>query len=152
MKRKPTINKPCTVVDKVVSQGYRLTVLQPPCMYTEIGQWGKWWMHTCMLSHVWLFAPPWTVACQAPQSMEFSMQEYWSRLLFPAPGDLPDPGIEPASFASPVLAGRFFTTVPSRKLKWWIMRARLSLLEWKFTDKQGDYNDPCGNRLSDTWV
>ena len=38
---------------------------------------------------------PWTVAYQAPQSMEFSMQEYWSGLPFPSPGDLPNPGIEP---------------------------------------------------------
>ena len=41
------------------------------------------------------FATPWTVADQAPQSMGFSRQEYWSGLLFPSPGDLPDPGIEP---------------------------------------------------------
>jgi len=39
----------------------------------------------------------WTVACQAPLSMGFSRQEYWSRLPFPSPGELPDPGIEPAS-------------------------------------------------------
>ena len=44
--------------------------------------------------------------------MEFSRQEYWSGLLFPSPGDLPDPGIEPAS---PVLAGGFFTTEPPGK-------------------------------------
>ena len=42
-------------------------------------------------------ATPWTVACQAPPSMGFSSQEYWSRLTFPSPGDLPDPGIEPRS-------------------------------------------------------
>ena len=47
------------------------------------------------LSRVWLFATSWTVAYQAPPSMEFSRQEYWSRLPFPSPGDLPDPGIEP---------------------------------------------------------
>ena len=46
------------------------------------------------LSHVRLFATPWTVAYQAPQSMEFSRQEYWSGLPFPFPGDLPNPGIE----------------------------------------------------------
>ena len=40
-------------------------------------------------------ATPWNVACQAPLSMEFSKQEYWSGLPFPSPGDLPDPGIEP---------------------------------------------------------
>ena len=42
------------------------------------------------LSCVRLFATPWTVACQAPQSMEFSRQEYWSGLPFPSPGGLPD--------------------------------------------------------------
>ena len=40
---------------------------------------------------------PWTVACQAPQSIGFSRQEYWSGLPFPSPGDLPDPGIEPGT-------------------------------------------------------
>ena len=47
------------------------------------------------LSHVWLFATPWAVAHQAPLSMEFCRQEYWSGWLFPSPGDLPNPGIEP---------------------------------------------------------
>ena len=49
------------------------------------------------LSHVQLFVTPWTVAHQAPPSMGFSRQEYWSGLPFPSPGDLPDPGIEPVS-------------------------------------------------------
>ena len=49
------------------------------------------------LSRVRLFATPWTVAYQAPPSMGFSSQEYWSRLPFPSPGDLPNPGIEPRS-------------------------------------------------------
>ena len=50
----------------------------------------------CAFSHVRLFMTPWTVALQAPLSMGFSRQEYWSGLPFP-PGDLPDPGIEPGS-------------------------------------------------------
>ena len=50
---------------------------------------------------------PWTVGHQAPLSMGFSRQEYWTGLPFPPPGDLPDPGIEPAS---PALAGRFSIT------------------------------------------
>ena len=50
-----------------------------------------------VLSHVQLFAAPWTVAYQAPLSMEFSSQEYWSGFPFPSLGDLPDPGIEPRS-------------------------------------------------------
>ena len=51
------------------------------------------------LSHVRLFETPWTVAYQAPPSMGFSRQEYWSGLLFPSPGDLPDPEFEPRSLA-----------------------------------------------------
>ena len=54
-------------------------------------------------------AIPWTVACQAPLSMEFSRQEYWSWLPFPPPGDHPFPGIEPTPLESPVLIGVFFT-------------------------------------------
>ena len=49
------------------------------------------------LSHVQLFATPWTVSYQAPRSMGFSRQEYWSGLPFPSPGDLPNPGIVPRS-------------------------------------------------------
>ena len=55
---------------------------------------------------------PWTVARQAPLSMEFSRQEYWSGVPFPTPGDLPNPGIKSVSLASPALAGGFFTTAP----------------------------------------
>ena len=58
------------------------------------------------------FATPWTIAYQAPLSMEFSRQEYWSGLPYPSPGDLPDPGIKPTSLGSLALAGGFFTTVP----------------------------------------
>ena len=61
-------------------------------------------------SHVQLFVTPWTVACQAPLSMGFSKQEYWSGLPCPPPGDLPNPGTEPESLMSPALAGGFFTT------------------------------------------
>ena len=67
----------------------------------------------CMLRHfsrVRLFATLWTVALQAPLFMGFSRLEYWSGLLCPPPEDLPDPGIEPTSLMSPVLAGRSFTT------------------------------------------
>ena len=70
-------------------------------------------MHTCVLSRfsrVRLFVIPWTVARQAPLSMGFSRQEYWSGLPCPSPGDLPHPGIEPESLTSPALAGGFFTT------------------------------------------
>jgi len=64
----------------------------------------------CVLSSIWLFPTPWTMAHQAPLSMGFPRQEYWSGLPFPPPGDLPDPGIKPTSLASPTLAGGFFTT------------------------------------------
>ena len=70
-----------------------------------------------MLSHfsrVWLFMTPWTVALQAPLSMEFSRQEYWNGLPCPPLGDLPSPGME-LVFTSPALAGRFFTTSTT----WW---------------------------------
>ena len=62
-----------------------------------------------------LFATLWTVACQAPLSMGFSRQEYWSGLPGSPPGDLPDPEIEPESPMSPALAGRFFTNLPPGK-------------------------------------
>ena len=69
------------------------------------------------LSCVWFFATPWAVAPQAPLSMGFPRQEYWTGLPFPLPGDLPDPGIELISPASPALAGEFFTTEPLEKPK-----------------------------------
>ena len=58
------------------------------------------------LGRVRLFATPWTIAYQAPQSLEFSRQEYWSGLPFPSPGDLPDLGIESGS---PALRADAFT-------------------------------------------
>ena len=63
-----------------------------------------------LLSRVWLFATPWTIVRQAPLSMGFSRQEYWSGLPCPPLGDLPDPGIKPVSLLTPTLADRFFTT------------------------------------------
>ena len=69
----------------------------------------------CVLSRIRLFVTPWNVARQAPLSMEFSRQEYWSELPFPLPGNLPDPGIEPMSPVSPLLADRFFTSLASRE-------------------------------------
>ena len=61
-------------------------------------------------SHIRLVVTLWVVARQAPLSMGFSRQDYWSGLLRPPPGDLPDPGIEPASLATLALADRYFTT------------------------------------------
>ena len=65
-------------------------------------------LQMCVLSHVGLFAAPWTVACQAPLVHGI----FWSGLPLPSPGDLPDPGIKPAS---PALAGGFFTAEESWK-------------------------------------
>ena len=62
-----------------------------------------------------IFVNPWTVAHQAPLSMGFFRQEYWSGLPFPPSGDFLDPGIEPASPASAALVGEFLTTVPPGK-------------------------------------
>ena len=61
-------------------------------------------------SCVQLFGTLWTVACEAPLSMGFSRQEYWSGVPFPSLGDFLDPGIEPTSLISPALGGGFFTT------------------------------------------
>ena len=60
-------------------------------------------------------ATPWTVACQTPLLMRFSRQENWNGLPFPPPGDLPYPGNEPMSLASPALAGGLLTTEPLGK-------------------------------------
>ena len=68
----------------------------------------------CLCSTVSDFLQPYG-ACQASLSMGFPMQEYWSELLFPTPGDLPDSGNKPESLAPPVLPGGFFTTEPPGK-------------------------------------
>ena len=67
-----------------------------------------------LLSRVRLFVTPWTIARQAPLSMGFSGQEYWSGLPFPSPGDLPDPGIEPGS---PALQADALSSEPPGKPK-----------------------------------
>ena len=74
-------------------------------------------MHAQLFSSVRLFETPWTVAHHAPLSMKFPRQESQSGLLFPPPGDLPNPGIEPLPLVSPALAGGFFTTAPREALK-----------------------------------
>ena len=72
-----------------------------------------YWYCVCLLSHFsrfWLFGTLWTVAFQAPLSVGFSRQEYWSGLPSPPPGDHPDVGIKPESPMSPALGDGFFTT------------------------------------------
>ena len=71
----------------------------PPC-----------WCVLSRFSCVRFCATPWTAACQAPLSMGFSRQEYWSGLPCPSPGDLPDPGIKPMSLTSPAVASGFVRT------------------------------------------
>ena len=66
-------------------------------------------VHSVMSSS---FVTPRTVAHQAPLSVDFSRQDYWSELSLPTPGELPHPGIEPLSFESPALTDGFFTTRP----------------------------------------
>ena len=95
-------------VHGVAKVGHDLVTKPPPYIYVYIWIW-------CVLSyfsHVWLFMTLWTRAYQAPLSMGFSWQEYWSRLPFPPPENLPQPGMELESLASPALAGGFFTTEP----------------------------------------
>ena len=75
-----------------------------PCLGTKFLLCAR----VCARSVVSDSATPWTVAHQAPVSMEFCRQEYWIRLPFPSPGDLPD------SFESPAWAGRFFTLPPGK--------------------------------------
>ena len=70
------------------------------------------YMQACMpshFSHGHLFLTLWAITCQAPLSMGFSRQEYWSGLPCLPPGNLPDPGNESAALVSPALAGGFFT-------------------------------------------
>ena len=69
-----------------------------------------------MLGHVWFFVTPWTLACQASLSMEFSWPEYWSGWPCPSPKDIPDPGLNP-HFLCLFIAGGFFTTESLRKPK-----------------------------------
>ena len=77
-----------------------------------------------LLSRDQLFATPWTVAYQAPSSMGFSRQEYWSGLPFPSPGDLPNPGTEPGSSA---LQADALPSEPPRKT---IRQVTTKLLTW----------------------
>ena len=90
-----------------MSSGHFLSSLEPHFSNLTV------WCHACVLSlfsRVQLFVTPWTAVHQAPLSMGFSRQEYWSGLPFPPPGDLLNSGIKPESLISPALADRFFTS------------------------------------------
>ena len=91
-----------------MSQSHRVTTIHSTSIYNDIsGVSNPMCVHVLCFSYVQLFVTPWTIACQTLLSMGFSRQEYWSRLLWPPPGDLSNPGIEPSS---PTLAGGFLTT------------------------------------------
>ena len=85
-----------------------------------------WYEDLKLLSHVRLFATPWTVAYQPPPSMGFSRQGYWSGLPFPSPGGVPDPGTEPRS---PTLQADALLSEPARK------HLKFGLLEFCFDSR-----------------
>ena len=95
-------NKGCLCVDYEVTQ-WTGHCLWDSCLgVSRLANNSSWWCYTFIHSHDLVaksltLKTPWTVACQAPLSMGFSRQEYWSGLPFPSPGDLPDPGIQPKS-------------------------------------------------------
>ena len=85
-------------------------------LHIDTYMWNLEKTNVCMLScfsSIRLFVTLWTVACQAPLSMGFFRQEYWSGLPCHPPGDLFDPGIKSVFLRFPALAGRFFTTSPT---------------------------------------
>ena len=88
----------------------------------------QWCWKLKSLSYVQLFVTTWTVACQAPLCMEFSRQEYWCRLPYPPPGDLPNPGIEPTPPA--LQADSLPCEPPGKPKKTWV--GSLSLLQGIF--------------------
>ena len=92
--------------------------------YTEISTNKKICLYpVCLLSffsHGRLFTTLWIVAHQTPLSMGLSRQEYWTRLPYPPPGGLPNPGIKPTSLMSPALASGFFTTSITWEVSFWV--------------------------------
>ena len=110
-------------------------------------------------SHVQLFATLWTAAHQAPLSMGFSRQEYWSWLPCPPSGDLPDPGIKPLSLKSLALSGGFFTTSATWKESpyrnnW--MQIIFPVIQLGFPDDASSKEPTCQYRrhksLLDSWI
>ena len=108
------VTPPCSDAWTLSRGQFRIIVwfIRLVCHLSEIALWPTIQRVSQVLSRVWLHVTSWTVARQAPLSMDFPRQEYWSGLPFPFPGDLPKPGIEPFSSA---LAGRFFIIELPRK-------------------------------------
>ena len=110
---------PCVISLRVYACIFYVGVSKENFIQGTIEEKGELWLtkcDSCMHAQSRLtLATPWTIACQAPLSMGFSRQAYWSGLPFPPPGDLPYPGIDPASLVFPALAGGFFTTAPCGK-------------------------------------
>ena len=92
-------------------------------------------MHAKLLQLCPTLCDPWIIAHQDPLSMGFSKQEYWSGLPCPPPGDLPDPGTEPASPRSPVFAGRLFI----RSATWETLEAAWTPANPSPTRKEDNY-------------
>ena len=126
------------------------------CKFTH-----TWFLCCCLASKLYptLFATPWTVARQAPLSVGFPRQAYWSGLPFPSPGDLPDPGIKPEYSA---LAGGFFTAEPWGKpinqLYLNIMEKEIAthshILAWEipWTEESGGLQSMGSQRAARDWT
>ena len=117
------ISSPCNLVTQVVSLDKHHTSIHSEGFYVSLfsdktenvkDMYSSTQGHAQLFSCVQLFETPWTTTCQAPLSMGFSRQEYWSGLPCPSPEDCTHPRIE---FTSPALAGRFFTSeLPGRPM------------------------------------
>ena len=104
----------CVTVDQLCVSTYSLpfeSPSHPRFPHHSAPSWASWTppLLPTVLSHT-DSAAPWTIALQAPLSMEFSRQEYWSSLPIPTPEDRPNPGVETVSLESPAWAGGIFTT------------------------------------------
>ncbi len=99
----------------------------------------KWKVKVKSLSHVWLLTTPWTAAYQAPPSMGFSRQEYWSGLSCPPPGDLPNTGIKPKP---PTLQANSLLSEPPGKTK---------MLQWVAYPFPRESSRP-RNRTGVSWI
>ena len=95
---------------------------------------------------------PWTVTCQAPLALKFSRQEYWSGLLFPLPGDLPNPGTKPAFLVSPALAGYFTTSATWEALNYDKLYQTLALcIQGDLKEERGYFESILLKRGEDRW-